>query len=126
MNRLSGDLPNSFSSIPNLNILEGNLFSCSSFRRGQKNYNVNNQILNKSGYQCGSFMFNASISVYGSILLVIITIYIFSSTAKDSYRKLGTTFLLLLQQQLLLLLILQLILTMTIILQLVVSRTHHK
>ena len=95
VNRLSGDLPNSFNSIPNLNILEGNLFSCSSFRKGKsKNNNLNSQILNKSGYQCGSFMFNASLSVYGSFLLVIITIYIFSTDAKESYRKLGTLLLL--------------------------------
>ncbi len=84
LNRLSGDFPSAFYSIDNLDVLEGNLFGCSSSRLSQD--------LHVDSVTCGSSSLDDSLYfMFASIgLLLIATIYcrhVFSDVIVKLYKS---------------------------------------
>eukprot|EP01038_Epipyxis_sp_PR26KG_P005272 gene5272-7324_t len=76
VNRISGMIPPSLTKAINISILNGNIFECDLSRSNLPSHDPDVAI-----YQCGSFLFNTSITVWLGFCLVIIIAFIYCVAA---------------------------------------------
>ena len=75
VNRFSGSIPSFLESVPDINVLEGKMFSCNNLNRKYLPFHD----LQQESYQCGSDYTNISIYVsliFMAFLLIVLVSYI--------------------------------------------------